>query len=300
MKKLYRLVSPNNLEIYNINSTGRIHLHKSVDPLGFNFKKIQNLILSSYFTNWDTTLIENSAYKPNSGINMFASQSIYESDSIFITAPFQEKNTEYWAQAWAPKNKLNPYLKNISKNIKIHPEALTIFEPTGNLYWISGPLILNFSKRSGFVEVNIPEEFTKTIKENLNDLYFKPRTEFSIFKKKKSIYVFLALSFLAFSLVFTWNHSLNNFIKQKNNSNITFDNAISGLALLNIIQSSIPDGMIEKIKFNQKTESTVYTFYSITEALNFFNIASKYSNTLIEWSISMDENLVTFTKKRAE
>ena len=93
MKKLYRLVSPNNLEIYTINSTGRINLHKSVDPLGFNFKKIQNLLLSSYFTNWDTTLIENSAYKPNSEINMFASQSIYESDSIFITAPFQEKNT---------------------------------------------------------------------------------------------------------------------------------------------------------------------------------------------------------------
>ena len=80
MKKLYRLVSSNVLEIYNLKGSGELHFCKSVNPTKFNFRKIRHLIISACFTNWDTKRIENIAYKPNSKMNMFASQSIYEKD----------------------------------------------------------------------------------------------------------------------------------------------------------------------------------------------------------------------------
>ena len=117
MKKLYRLVSSNVLEIYNLKGSGELLFCKSVNPTEFNFRKIRHLIISACFTNWGTKRIENIAYKPNSKMNMFASQSIYEKDEVFITLPYKSSNTDYWTQAWAPKNKLSPFLKNISKNI---------------------------------------------------------------------------------------------------------------------------------------------------------------------------------------
>ena len=117
MKKLYRLVSSNVLEIYNLKGSGELLFCKSVNPTEFNFRKIRHLIISACFTNWDTKRIENIAYKPNSKMNMFASQSIFEKDEVFITLPYKSSNTDYWTQAWAPKNKLSPFLKNISKKI---------------------------------------------------------------------------------------------------------------------------------------------------------------------------------------
>lgn len=298
MKKLYRLVSSNVLEIYNLKGSGELHFCKSVNPTKFNFKKIRHLIISACFTNWDTKRIENIAYKPNLKINMFASQSIYGKDEVFITIPYKSSDTDYWTQAWAPKNILSPFLKNISKKIKIYPEALTINGPKKNTYWKSGPLILNSNESSGFININFPEEFTHSISKNLNGFIFEPSIEFIIFKKKKPYGLIFSIFILIMSIIFIWFHSLNEIILEKNNPPTLYENNISGMKLLEIIQSSIPDGVIQNIKFDQRTDSTTYTFLSNTNALEFFILASEFSDTLSEWEISNETNVVTFKKKR--
>ena len=298
MKKLYRLVSSNVLEIYNLKGSGELLFYKSVNPTEFNFRKIRHLIISACFTNWDTKRIENIAYKPNSKMNMFASQSIYEKDEVFITLPYKSSNTDYWTQAWAPKNKLSPFLKNISKNIKVYPEALTINGAKKNSYWKSGPLILNSNKSSDFNNIHLPEEFTYSISKNLNGFNFDPSIQFIIFKKKKPIGLIFSIFILIISIAFAWSHSVNEIILDKNNPPTIYDNNISGLILLEIIQSSIPDGVIKNIKFDQRTDSTIYTFLSNQNAFEFFNLASEFSDTLNEWEISNEANIVTFIKKR--
>ena len=85
MKKLYRLVSSNVLEIYNLKGSGELLFCKSVNPTEFNFRKIRHLIISACFTNWDTKRIENIAYKPNSKMNMFASKLEFEENYFIIT-----------------------------------------------------------------------------------------------------------------------------------------------------------------------------------------------------------------------
>ena len=298
MKKLYRLVSSDYLEIYNLKESGELLFCKSVNPTEFNFRKIRHLIISACFTNWDTKRIENIAYKPNSKMNMFASQSIYEKDEVFITPPYKSSNTDYWTQAWAPKNKLSPFLKNISKNIKVYPEALTINGAKKNSYWKSGPLILNSNKSSDFNNIHLPEEFTYSISKNLNGFNFDPSIQFIIFKKKKPIGLIFSIFILIISITFAWSHSVNEIILDKNNPPTIYENNISGLILLEIIQSSIPDGVIKNIKFDQRTDSTIYTFLSNQNAFEFFNLASEFSDTLNEWEISNEANIVTFIKKR--
>ena len=298
MKKLYRLVSSDDLEIYNLKESGELLFCKSVNPTKFNFKKIRHLIISAHFTNWDTKRIKNIAYKPNSTVNMFASQSIYEKDKVFITLPYKSSNTDYWTQAWAPKNRLSPFLKTISKKIKIYPEALTINGPKKNTYWKSGPLILNSDNRSDFININFQEEFNHNISKNLNGFIFEPSIEFIIFKKKKPIGLIFSIFILIMSIIFIWFHSLNEIILEKNNPPTLYENNISGMKLLEIIQSSIPDGVIQNIKFDQRTDSTTYTFLSNTNALEFFILASEFSDTLSEWEISNETNVVTFKKKR--
>lgn len=298
MKKLYRLVSSDDLEIYNLKESGELLFCKSVNPTKFNFRKIRHLIISACFTNWDTKRIENIAYKPNSKMNMFASQSIYEKDKVFITLPYKFSNTDYWTQAWAPKNRLSPFLKTISKKIKIYPEALTINGPKKNTYWKSGPLILNSNNRSDFININFQEEFNHNISKNLNGFIFEPSIEFIIFKKKKPIGLIFSIFILIMSIIFIWFHSLNEIILEKNNPPTLYENNISGMKLLEIIQSSIPDGVIQNIKFDQRTDSTTYTFLSNQNAFDFFNLASEFSDTLNEWEISNEANIVTFIKKR--
>ena len=298
MKKLYRLVSSDDLEIYNLKESGELLFCKSVNPTKFNFKKIRHLIISAHFTNWDAKRIENIAYKPNSTVNMFASQSIYEKDKVFITLPYKFSNTDYWTQAWAPKNRLSPFLKTISKKIKIYPEALTINGPKKNTYWKSGPLILNSDNRSDFININFQEEFNHNISKNLNGFIFEPSIEFIIFKKKKPIGLIFSIFILIMSIIFIWLHSLNEIILEKNNPPTLYENNISGMKLLEIIQSSIPDGVIQNIKFDQRIDSTTYTFLSNQNAFDFFNLASEFSDTLNEWEISNEANIVTFIKKR--
>ena len=298
MKKLYRLVSSDVLEIYNLKGSGELLFCKSVNPTEFNFRKIRHLIISACFTNWGTKRIENIAYKPNSKMNMFASQSIYEKDEVFITLPYKSSNTDYWTQAWAPKNRLSPFLKNISKNIKVYPEALTINGTKKNSYWKSGPLILNSNKSSDFNNIHLPEEFTYSISKNLNGFNFDPSIQFIIFKKKKPIGLIFSIFILIISITFAWSHSVNEIILDKNNPPTIYENNISGLILLEIIQSSIPDGVIKNIKFDQRTDSTIYTFLSNQNAFEFFNLASEFSDTLNEWEISNEANIVTFIKKR--
>jgi len=229
---------------------------------------------------------------------MFASQSIYEKDEVFITLPYKSSNTDYWTQAWAPKNRLSPFLKTISKKIKIYPEALTINGPKKNTYWKSGPLILNSDNRSDFININFQEEFNHNISKNLNGFIFEPSIEFIIFKKKKPIGLIFSIFILIMSIIFIWFHSLNEIILEKNNPPTLYENNISGMKLLEIIQSSIPDGVIQNIKFDQRTDSTTYTFLSNQNAFDFFNLASEFSDTLNEWEISNEANIVTFIKKR--
>ena len=85
MTNLYRLVSPEKLELYDLKRNGKLHFRKTIAPSNFNFKKIRLLVLSAYFINWDTTRIENTAYQPSGNVNLFASKSVFGKHNLITT-----------------------------------------------------------------------------------------------------------------------------------------------------------------------------------------------------------------------
>ena len=147
MKKLFRLVSPKILEVYNVQRSGKLSLLNVQEPTPKNSSKIRHLLISSGYSNWDTTQIENVAYKPKHDSNIFGSKSLLNSDDVILTEPFYNFNTQYWAQAWTSKDRLNSVWKLTSKKTIVFPEALNVSASDDNKCWQSGPLKLNTPRR---------------------------------------------------------------------------------------------------------------------------------------------------------
>ena len=120
MKKLFRLISMNKLEVYHLNRTGELKFHEAIDPKNVKLRKIKYLLVSANFTKWDTTQIENVAYKPRPSTNLFSSKSLFKNENLVTTDAYYNEQTGYWAQAWTSDEKLNAIWKIISKGAVIY------------------------------------------------------------------------------------------------------------------------------------------------------------------------------------
>ena len=294
MANLYRLVSPEKLELYDLKRSGKLHFVKTIVPSNFNFKKIRLLILSAYYTNWDTTRIENTAYQPRNNVNLFAARSIFEKENLIITPPYRNVSTGFWAQAWAPNDKLLSILKNISKKASIYAESLTISARDNSVFWQSGPVILNGSDKTGFTDRHSPEAIQDTIAENLDGFEFKALAEFNLFSRKKSYALMLAGFALLASMTFSWEFSVKEVVKNNRTPALVFDNRLPGLPMINAIQEFVPNGAAKQVSFDQRTQETLLTFTSKEKALNFFKIISNSPKIIGEWSISIENQTVVF------
>ena len=294
MTDLYRLVAPEKLELYDLKKDGKLVFCHSIDAANFNFKKIRLLILSAHFINWDTTRIENTAYQPRSDANLFASKSIFYRDNLIITAPFRNISTEFWAQAWAPKDKLLPILKNTPKQAKIYAESLAISACDNTTLWKSGPIILNNSEKTGFSERHSPEIINEKVAVTLDGFTFVPRATFNLSKHKKPYAIMLASVIFIASLIFAWEFSVKEALKNSREPIVAFDNRLLGLELINKIQNFVPNSSAEQITFDQRTQETHLTFVSEVKAIKFFKIVSTSSDSIAGWSTSLKDLTITF------
>ena len=294
MTDLYRLVTPEKLELYDLKKDGKLVFCQSIDAANFNFKKIRLLILSAHFINWDTTRIENTAYQPHSDAHLFASKSVFYKENLIITAPFHNLATNFWAQAWAPKDKLLPILKNIPKQTKIYAESLAISACDDTISWQSGPIILNNSGKTGFSERQSPATINEKAAVTLDGFTFVPRATFNLYKQKKPYALMLASLILLASLIFAWEFSVKEALKNSREPIVAFDNRLLGLVLINKIQNFVPNSSAEQITFDQRTQKTHLTFVSKVKAVNFFEIVSTTSEILAGWSISLKDLTVIF------
>ena len=294
MTNLYRLVSPEKLELYDLKRNGKLHFVKTIVPANFNFKKIRLLILSAYFTNWDTTRIENTAYKPNDNVNLFAARSLFDKENLIITPPYRNMSTGFWAQAWAPSDKVMSIIKNVSKKTRIYAESITISAKDNSVFWQSGPVILNGSDETGFNNRHSPETIEDTIVENLDGFEFKALAEFKLFSGKKSYSLILAGAALLASLIFSWEFSIKEVVKNNRSPAVVFDNRFASLALMNTVQEFVPDGAARQVSFDQRSQETLLTFISKETALDFFKIISNYPEIVRKWSISINDYTVVF------
>lgn len=296
MTDLYRLVSPDKLELYDLKKDGKLIFCQNINPSNFNFKKIRILILSAYFINWDTTRIENTAYQPHSTANLFASRSIFPEEELVITAPFRNISTGFWAQAWAPKDKLGLILKNISKQAKIYAESITVSASDSAIFWQSGPVVLNNSNETGFTARHSLEVISGKVVENLDGFNFIAQAAFNLFKEKKPYaLIFAGLALLA-SVTFAWEHSIKKVLKNNLETAVSFDNRLLGIGLVDTIQNFVPDGATEKVTFDQRTQETSLTFTSEAKAKKFFNSVSTSSDSIGGWSVSIKDLTVIFVR----
>jgi len=294
MTDLYRLVAPEKLELYDLKKDGKLVFCQSIDAANFNFKKIRLLILSAHFINWDTTRIENTAYQPRSDANLFASRSLFYKENLIITAPFRNIATEFWAQAWAPRDKLLPILKNISKHAKIYAESLVISASDNTISWQSGPIILKNSGKTGFSERHSSATINEKATLTLDGFTFVPRAAFNLYKQKKPYALMLAsLIFLA-SIIFAWEFSVKEALKNSREPIVAFDNKLLGLELINKIQNFVPNSAAEQITFDQRTQETHLTFVSKVKAIEFFKIVSTSSERIAGWNTSLKDLTITF------
>ena len=294
MTNLYRLVSPEKLELYDLKRNGKIHFIKTIIPSNFNLKKIRLLILSAYFTNWDTTRIENTAYKPNYNVNLFAAISLFDKEDLIITPPYRNMSTGFWAQAWAPSDKLMSIIKKVSRKTCIYAESITISAKDNSVFWQSGPVILNSSDETGFASRHSPDAIKDTIVENLDGFEFKALAEFNLFSRQKPYAPILAGLALLASLVFAWEFSIKEAIKNYHDPAAVFDNRLASLAMINTVQEFVPDGAATQVSFDQRTQETLLTFISKETALNFFKIISNHPDIIKNWSISIKKYTVVF------
>ena len=294
MTNLYRLVSPEKLELYELKRNGKLHFIKTIIPSNFNFKKIRLLILSAYFTNWDTTRIENTAYKPNDNVNLFAARSLFDKENLIITPPYRNMSTGFWAQAWAPSDKLMSIIKNVSKKTCVYAESITISAKDNSVFWQSGPVILNGSDETGFTNRNSPDAIKAAIVENLDGFEFKALAEFNLFSRQKPYAPILAGLALLASLIFAWEFSIKEAVKNYRDPTVVFDNRLASLAMMNTAQEFVPDGAATQVSFDQRTQETLLTFISKETALNFFKIISNHPDIINNWSISINKYTVVF------
>lgn len=294
MTNLYRLVSPEKLELYDLKRSGKIHFIKTIVPSNFNFKKIRLLILSAYFTNWDTTRIENTAYQPRDNVNLFAARSLFEKESLIITPPYRNISTGFWTQAWVPNDILISILKNISKKAKVYAESITISATDNSVFWQSGPVILNGANETGFTNRHSPDAIQDIIVDNLDGFEFRALAAFNLFSRKKSYALMLAGLTLLTSIIFSWEFSVKELVKNNRAPAVIFDNRLPGLSMINTVQKFVPSGAAKQLSFDQRTQETLLTFISKENAVSFFKIISNSSKVIEKWSISIENRTVVF------
>jgi hypothetical protein len=296
MTDLYRLVSPEKLELYDLKKDGKLVFCQSIEAANFNFKKIRHLILSAYFVNWDMTRIENTAYQPRGDANLFASKSLFEKENLIITAPYLNISTGFWAQAWAPKDKLVSILKNIPKRAKIYAESIAISANDNTTFWQSGPITLNNSDETGFAARHSATIHGKVVA-TLNGFNFMPRAAFNLFKQKKPYALILAGLALFASIIFAWEYSIKDALRNNREPAAIFDNRLLGLELINTIQNFVPNGAAERMTFDQRTKEMHLTFVSKTKATKFFEIVLTSPESTGDWDISITDYTIIFKER---
>ena len=297
MMNIYRLVSPEKLEIYALEKSGVLRLRESLDPSIVNFKKIKNLMLSAHYSNWDVMRVENTAYKPDERAFLFSSRTAFDLDDIVMSAPFHDEHTGFWAQAWCPKVLLGVKLSNISEHANIYAEGITVLALESDVFWRSGPTVLSNLEQTGFTERHSVVETQGKILESLDGLKFTPRVPL-IRSKKRKFHFLIALTILMLSsLLFAWEMSVKEIVTYHLNPPPVFDNSLYGIDILGITQGFVSDGAIDHISFDQRKQQSVLTFTSAARAQLFFEAVLSRPDMLDNWNIILEEFDVTFKRK---
>jgi hypothetical protein len=96
------------------------------------------------------------------------------------------------------------------------------------------------------------------------------------------------------SIVFSWEFSVKEAVKNNRSPALVFDNRLHGLPMINTIQELVPSGAAKQVSFNQRTQETLLTFTSKEKALSFFKVISNSSKVIGEWNISIENKTVVF------
>ena len=297
MANIYRLVSPEKLEIYDFKKNDRLRLRKSVDPSAYNFKKVRHLILSAYYSNWDIIRIENTAYQPNEGAFLFSSKIAFDIDKMFMSAPFCNNVSGVWAQAWCPKILLTTKLTSISSQTKVYAEGVSVLSKASGVFWRSGPVILSNTEHTGFTERYSEEEIKAPILENIDGFEFVPRAPLVRFRKQKLHILILASLGLMASLLFSWELSVKDAVLMYTNPPVYFQNQIFGIDILSTTQSLVSDGSLDKVTFDQRAQQTILAFTSDDKAKVFFELVLGLPEALANWSPVLNGSVVSFDRK---
>ena len=295
MIKIFRLVSPKILEVYNLRRDGRLIFLKIISPDKVKFKKIKILLISAYYKNWGTIRIENIAYKPKANTNLFSSKSLIRKDDLILTNNFYNQETGYWAQAWTSSQKLNSIWRITSKRVKIFPESLNITAPDDATLWKSGPRVLNYSKAVGFSLMVGLDTNNPLAAENLDGFSFNPNVEFHRRRPKRFFGLLCGVAVMACSFIFAWQNSAKENLNFLMNPPIQFENTLVGISALGYLQTDVPDGMLESLVFDQRTQSLTLIFSSKMQADDFFKNFSLRPNPNEDRKIEKIENTVVFS-----
>lgn len=300
MKKIFRLASPEKLEIYSLNRNGKLIFQKVVNPESFNLKKVKSLLLSAYYSNWDTTRIENTAYKPQHHTKLFSSKSLLISENLTFTKLYYNKKSGYWAQAWAMSDKLNEIFRKLPKGAVVYPESINIISEDEMAYWRSEPFILSHSRKTGFSKISDVSTTQAVFSENLDGLSFSRRAAFEEKSSRNSFGLILAAATMLVCSIFTWTYSLQESLDNFRNPPKIFYNDLESFSFLEMAQLSISDGALVSLTFNQRTNETTLTFISNKLAQAFFNEHSEPPKVIDGFAIAVFENTVTFSVETAK
>ena len=300
MKKLFRLISPQKLEVYHLNRRGELNLREEINPRSIKLKRIKHLLISANYTNWDTTQIENVAYKPKPNTNLFSSKSLFNNENLVTSNAYFNEQTGYWAQAWTSDEKLSTVWKLVSKSTIIYPEALNIVCKTDVTFWQSGPCSLTFSKETGFSSISKNNNQDSVIAKTLDGFLFSPKVSFQKQNRKAFSSLFWPFIFLLGSLVFSWHYSFRDTVNLLTHPPATFENTLTGLPLLQTIQNKIPDGALSGVEFNQRKRAVTLIFLSDEIAERFLQKVTLDTDLKEHVKIEKIQNTIVLSAKVAE
>lgn len=300
MKKLFRLISINKLEVYHLNRRGELKFHEAVDLKNVKLRQIKYLLVSANFTNWDTTQIENVAYKPRPNTNLFSSKSLFKNENLVTTDAHYNEQTGYWAQAWTSHEKLNAIWKIISKRAVIYPEALNIVCKEDAMLWQSGPCLLSFSKETGFSHIFQSNENDPVTAKTLEGFLFSPKVGFQKKRQKGYSSLFWCSVFLLVSLTFSWQYSFKSTVNLIIHPPTHFENTLTSLPLLQRIQNEIPDGALLGIELNQREKAATLTFLSDETAQRFFKKIESITNFNEHMKVEKIKNTIVLSVRVTE
>ena len=297
MIKIFRLVSPKILEVYNLRRDGGLIFLKTISPNKAKFKKIKILVISAYYKNWDTIRIENIAYKPKPDTNLFSSKLLIKKDDLILTNTFYNQETGYWAQAWTSSQKLNSIWKITSKRVTIFPEALNVTAPDDATLWKSGPRVLNYSKAVGFSLMVGLDTNDQLAAETLDGFTFNPNVGFHRRRLKSYFGLLCGVAVMACSFIFAWQNSAKENLNFLLNPPSQFENTLAGISALEYLQADVSDGMLKSLVFDQRTQSLTLIFFSKIQANDFFKKFSLRPNPNEDRKIEKIENTVVFSDR---